>query len=136
MRECPIFEVDITEERSTQVYVAAETSEQAEEVALKMRRELDWFSAVKDYSAYAAMSNPNPSDVRAYGIWVPDLNDGQGGWVHSIDDVPMLPPKLDPNQLVLDLTDETDLTDDATALPDRPRFRSRISTVHTVADVL
>lgn len=107
MRDCPIFEVEVVEERSTMVYVAAETKEAAEEAARNMgRRELDWFSAWSDYETHAwEKQYLNPADVKSYGIWVPTLNDGRGGWVHDFDDVPKLPPKVDPNQLVLNLTD-------------------------------
>jgi hypothetical protein len=133
MRECPIFEVDITEERSTQVYIAATTAAEAEEIALKLRRELDWFSAVKDYGTHPYAANPNPADVRSYGVWVAGLNGGEGGWVHSLGDIPQLLPEPDPNQLVLDLTDPADLTDQA---DQANRAASRIITVVSASGAL
>lgn len=113
MRDCPIFEVEITEERSQLVMVAAETKEAAEEAACKISRaDLDWFSAYRELGAYARDAEANPWDVRHYGVWVPGLNNGTGAWVHNLDDVPQLPPLPDPNQLVLDL----DVTDNALSI--------------------
>lgn len=118
MRDCPIFEVEVTEERSQLVMVAAETKEDAENAACKMPRgDLDWFSAYRELSAYARDTEPNAWDIRNYGIWVPGLNNGTGGWVHSLDEVPLLPPQPDPNQLALDL----DLTDDTPLVVDIAR---------------
>lgn len=122
MRDCPVFEVEVTEERSQLVYVAAETKEEAEDAARSMSRsDIDWFSAYRDVDAYARVADAlNPADVRHHGVWVPSLKDGQGGWVHDFDAIPLLPPKVDPNQLVLDLTGERDtdvrVVDLATAL--------------------
>jgi len=65
MRDCPIFEVEVTEERSQLIYVAAETKEEAEEAARRMSRaDIDWFSAYVDMDSYAREANTAPCDIR------------------------------------------------------------------------
>lgn len=107
MRDCPIFEVDITEERTTQIYVAAATALAAQEIAEKIAaKEIDWFGAINEYHANAYLTAASEHDVRNYGIWVDNLLGDTGGWVHSYDDVPQLAPLPDPNQCIFDLGPE------------------------------
>lgn len=105
MRDCPIFEVDVTEERTTQIYVAAATAAQAAEIAERIAaKEIDWLGALVEYSTYPYPTTASEHDVGQYGIWVDDLDGSEkGGWVYSYDSVPQLPPEPDPNQFAFDL---------------------------------
>lgn len=131
MRDCPVFEVDITEERTTQIYVAAESALAAQNIAEKIAaKEIDWFGAVNDYHAHAYPTVASEYDVRSYGIWVDNLLGDTGAWVHSYDDIPQLPPEPDPNQCVLDLGPDFVLAAVSAATPSPVlQFVSKIQTI-------
>jgi hypothetical protein len=106
MRDCPLFRAEVTYESVVEFYLAAETMEDARRIADKVAsRERSSWAGMDDWDvSLQPDDNPHPRAIHeGGGIWVQGLNDGKGGWVDRVEDVPQLPPVPDPNQLVMEL---------------------------------
>lgn len=112
MARLPIYRAEVEKTVAVEFYLAAETQEEADQLAREVAvHEVDWWemSGIANYDVWCGREEDPEHipqhEIDAYGgVWVKRPGDEKGRWVGRVDEVPMLGPRPDPNQMQLPMT--------------------------------